>query len=74
MPWPMASRLIRSLLAASGTALVTLIAYVIVDLYLSGHGRGWTPDRGNPWYYHLFTVLLILGPIGAGVVAFRRRD
>jgi hypothetical protein len=68
----MIQRRIRALVAASGAAVVVLLAYVMVDLYMSGHGKGWTPDRGDPWYYHLFTGLLFLVPVVVGVLAYRR--
>jgi hypothetical protein len=68
----MASPLIRSFAAGLGVGGVILLAYVVVDLYMSGHGRGWTPDRGDPWYYHLFTVLLIVGPAVTAILVYRR--
>lgn len=65
-------RLIRGLAAGLGAAVVILLMYAVVDLYLAGHGKGWSAERGNPWYYHLFTVLLLLGPVVVGVLAYRR--
>ena len=69
----MMPRLFRAIAAALGTVLVVLIAYVLVDLYQSGHGRGWTPERGDPWYYQLFTALVILAPLAVGTITYRRR-
>ena len=69
----MMPRLFRAITSAFITALVVLIAYVVVDLYRSGRGKGWTPEQGDPWYYHLFTVLVILAPLAVGTITYRRR-
>ena len=66
-------RLLRAGLAGVGTAVVVVLVYAVVDLYMAGHGKGWTPERGNPWYYHLFTVLMLAAAAIAAVATFRRR-
>ena len=66
-------RLAKAFGAAVSAGLIVLLIYVVVDLYMSGHGKGWTPERGDPWYYHLFTGLIFISGITAGVLAYRRR-
>jgi hypothetical protein len=43
-PWWV--RLLASLSAAFGVAVLVAIALTVVDLYLAGHGR---PPLGRPW-------------------------
>ena len=65
-------RLIASVLAGLGAAVGVVIVYAVVDLYMSGHGKGWSPERGDPWYYPVFTVLMLVSALVAGVVTYRR--
>jgi hypothetical protein len=59
--------------AAAFAAVLVLLAYVIVDLYLSGHNLSRRdPGGGDPWYQTVAGILLVVVPIIVGVLVFRR--
>jgi len=72
--WRHVLRAAVAVAAAAFSALLVLLGYVIVDLYMSGHNLAPGPGQGNPWYETLAGVLLFVVPaiVGAGVYRLTR--
>ena len=75
-PWWV--RLLASLGAGLGTAILAAIALAVVDLYLSGHGL---PPLGTPWLdwpaagFHLSRAdVILLGAVLLAVVLTWRQS
>jgi uncharacterized membrane protein YdcZ (DUF606 family) len=67
------ARLVAAAGAAAFSGLLVLLAYVIVDLYLSGHNLARrSPSDGNPWYQSVAGFLVIVVPIVVGMRVYRQ--
>ena len=65
-------QMVVAALAMMFSAVVVVVLYTIVELYLTGHGLVEVGTETTPLHYQVFSVLLFVVPAVVGLLIYRQ--